>query len=1005
MNRRASVATFAIASVGIALLAGVADAQHTWTATASAPWSLPANWLGGNAPPAGGGAGVTLTFGNSGAFAWTATNDLGNPFVLNGFTLDSLSSGLGTIAGSTLQFNGAGALLSNTGTGNWTISNPIDLASDLTLGGVGGTGPGTTTLTGAITGAGALILGGPQASNNLTNIYQIGALGASSAINSYSGGTILNSGTLMLANTSALPPGTGTPLGTGQVIVNGGSFGSPIGSVYVPNDFVLNSNLNIANSGFIYLTGVLSGPGGLNARNQGSAQPTPAMVEIRNHCTYTGPTNLQSTTLHTALGGIFGNSTLSAPRVLINNQGSILGSSAITVGAGGALLLDNTTAAEQRISGVAPVTLKSAELALTGNATTAVNQLVGPVTASGYSTLTVTPTAGAGAQMSVASLSRTLRGAIFARGNNIAAAPGPGNSNIYVTSPPAMVGGGGADGTTTISIIPFVVGSPFSGGQANATDLVTYGTNGIRLLTPSEYAGALGGNANDNVRLIAGTNNDATHTVNALVTEGHVNGTGTINITSGVWLTSPPTNTPQTMVNNIDFGVAEGHIIIAGTNAAALTMGGRISGSNGVTKSGYGTMTLTNPTNNFSGPITINAGVLSFADTAVLGSSNQIVFTYNGNVFPQFQFTGASATFPQSVIANGGHFRLSSTSGGASMTFDGVISGDGGVQTLASGAGASITFTGNNTYLGGTRIANGDLVFSSDANLGNPAGGIDLGTAAANEGIKLTGNWITGRPMHISLVAGINTQANSATLNGVISGNSAITKAGAGTLALNADNTYTGAITVGGGTLAVNGATIAPVTINGACTLAGSGRVGAATLNATGKIAPGNSAGTLTATSLTWNGGGTMDFELGSPGSNQDRLDLVGALTKGTAGAYQFDFTTLPAFASGTYTLINFGSNSGFSESDFTFTGPGGLQGEFVLRGNQLQFATPSACPADVAPPGGDGAVDVNDLLAVITTWGPCPIPPDACDADIDFSGAVDVNDLLAVISTWGACP
>jgi len=60
-------------------------------------------------------------------------------------------------------------------------------------------------------------------------------------------------------------------------------------------------------------------------------------------------------------------------------------------------------------------------------------------------------------------------------------------------------------------------------------------------------------------------------------------------------------------------------------------------------------------------------------------------------------------------------------------------------------------------------------------------------------------------------------------------------------------------------------------------------------------------------------------------------------------------------------------------------------------------------CPADIA--GNDGQVDVNDLLAVITTWGPCPAPPTACDADIDNSGTVDVNDLLAVITTWGTCP
>ena len=48
--------------------------------------------------------------------------------------------------------------------------------------------------------------------------------------------------------------------------------------------------------------------------------------------------------------------------------------------------------------------------------------------------------------------------------------------------------------------------------------------------------------------------------------------------------------------------------------------------------------------------------------------------------------------------------------------------------------------------------------------------------------------------------------------------------------------------------------------------------------------------------------------------------------------------------------------------------------------------------------------VDVTDLLAVITTWGPCA-NPNNCPSDMNDDNTVNVNDLLAVITHWGACP
>ena len=60
-----------------------------------------------------------------------------------------------------------------------------------------------------------------------------------------------------------------------------------------------------------------------------------------------------------------------------------------------------------------------------------------------------------------------------------------------------------------------------------------------------------------------------------------------------------------------------------------------------------------------------------------------------------------------------------------------------------------------------------------------------------------------------------------------------------------------------------------------------------------------------------------------------------------------------------------------------------------------------------IAISGGDGTVNVQDLLAVIGAWGACANPND-CPADIAPAGGndvVNVEDLLAVIGAWGACP
>ena len=73
--------------------------------------------------------------------------------------------------------------------------------------------------------------------------------------------------------------------------------------------------------------------------------------------------------------------------------------------------------------------------------------------------------------------------------------------------------------------------------------------------------------------------------------------------------------------------------------------------------------------------------------------------------------------------------------------------------------------------------------------------------------------------------------------------------------------------------------------------------------------------------------------------------------------------------------------------------------------GNNTYLATLTClepCVADIVP---TGEVDVDDLLALINTWGPCG---KACIADSapppSGNGVVDVDDLLEIIDHWGPC-
>ena len=287
-----------------------------------------------------------------------------------------------------------------------------------------------------------------------------------------------------------------------------------------------------------------------------------------------------------------------------------------------------------------------------------------------------------------------------------------------------------------------------------------------------------------------------------------------------------------------------------------------------------------------SGSTTLNGGVAQFSDPAAFGTG---VLTSNGGAV---QATANGLTVSNLVSLGAGGMTVQ---GANSMSLTGAISGAGGLTK--SGAG-TLTLSGANSYSGGTTVSAGTLQGNTTSLTGNVANNAQL----------------------------VFDQAATGTYAGVLSGGGALSKTGGGNLILSGVSTFSGATSVEGGTLSVNGSLAgSTITVQSGGALGGSGEVGTTTIAAGAALAPGNSIGTLSvAGNLAFAPSSVYRVEVDADGHN-DRTNVTG--TAALNGAVAVEAASGSYAPSTSYTILN---------------AAGGLTGTFSGVTSDLAFLTPS---------------------------------------------------------------
>ncbi len=355
-------------------------------------------------------------------------------------------------------------------------------------------------------------------------------------------------------------------------------------------------------------------------------------------------------------------------------------------------------------------------------------------------------------------------------------------------------------------------------------------------------------------------------------------GTGTWDTTNGRWGTSNPYNTIWNNVTNANdtavfagtagtvtlstpitaggltfnttnYSITGSTLTLAGASSPIInvstgtsTISSNIAGTNGLEKTGGGTIILSGTNNTYSGTTTLTAGTLRGSDTTnsltpvspfgsssltlnagttldlrAEGTPNNTVetITYGNNTtvagdatihVQRFAGTSNNKIIALGTLSIGANtltvtgatnyslgFGATTLTGNAVFNANtgglilGSISESGGSYSLTKTGSQSLQITGNTSYTGATTISAGNL------QLGN---GGTTGSLPNTSSFSINGTLIINRSNAFTQAADLNGHA--------LTGSASFAQAGTGTTTLSLMNTYTGATAATAGTLSIN---------------------------------------------------------------------------------------------------------------------------------------------------------------------------------------------------------